>query len=512
MMRCKIILYNPRAVFYTMPLALIAIGSALDPSCYDVRIIDGRLEADPARAILAEANDAVCLGVTVLTGAPLRDALHVSRAVKAQQPDLPIVWGGWHPSLFPDQCLGEASVDAVVIGQGEETFAEMVERFASGRGLDGVFGCSYRVATSKSQISNPNHQLRMTNSQLPITNILHNPPRPLRDINDLPAHNYNLIDVERYFKLKGKRQFDYISSQGCRFRCTFCADPYVYKRGWYGLAPERMVRELSAVHATHPFEEISFQDETFFTSAKRVEEVSDAFIAANLRASLPMPNDQLPMTNDQSPIVQWTATMRADQGNRLDDEVLTKARRAGLRRVMIGVEAGSDEMLRRIKKDITITQVMDSAEKCRRHGIGIIFNLIVGFPHEPEDSVDASLEIAKQLRAMSADFEAAIFFYRPYPGNAIADELLRDGYRFPQTLAEWADFDYIAGRSEWVSQAVWDKVERFKFYQKYAFHGQSHPLRWPLYAISKWRVQNDFYAWPIEKTAVEWVRRPQRLS
>ncbi len=203
--------------------------------------------------------------------------------------------------------------------------------------------------------------------------------------------------------------------------------------------------------------------------------------------------------------------MRADQGYRLGDELLAKAKRSGLRRVMIGVEAGSNETLKRIKKDITIAQVLDSAAKCKRHGIGIIFNLIVGFPHESDESIDTTLDITKTLRALSADFEAAIFFYRPYPGNELADELLRDGYQFPDTLEAWADFDYIAGRSEWVSQAIWDKVERFKFYQRYAF-GWRGVLRWPLHALSQWRVRHDFYQWPIEKKVVEWIRPRQRLS
>src|ERR671932_2059678 len=142
MNRHKVVLYNPRAVFYTMPLALIAIGSRLDPARFEVKIVDARIERDPIGALLAELDDALCLGVTVLTGAPIRDALAASRAAKAQRPDLPIIWGGWHPSLFPEQCLQEASVDAVVIGQGEETFAEIVERLANGRDLNGVMGCA----------------------------------------------------------------------------------------------------------------------------------------------------------------------------------------------------------------------------------------------------------------------------------------------------------------------------------------------------------------------------------
>ncbi len=472
-MKRKVILYNPRAVFWTMPLALIAIGSALDRSRYEVIIVDGRLESDPIATILAHADEAtVCLGVTVLTGAPIRDALHVSRAIKQARPTLSIVWGGWHPSLFPDQCLGEVSVDAVVIGQGEETFAEIVERLAQGESLDGVNGAAHRSGAAV--------HVEM--------------PRLFRDVNDLPPHDYALIDVPRYFAAKGKRQFDYVSSQGCRFRCTFCADPTVFKRGWQGLAPERMARELSAHRQAYSFDEIALQDETFFTSRSRVDAIAEAFIAAKLD-------------------VPWTATMRADQGERLDDALLIKCKRAGLKRVMIGVESGSPEMLARLRKDITLEQVFVSAEKIARHGLGAILNFIVGFPGESDDSVRATLDVVTQLRAMSPNFDAAIFFFKPYPGNPIADELLQQGYQFPATLEAWADFDYVGGaRSAWVTPAQWQQVERFKFYQRYAFGHNRHLWRWPLHAISRWRVKRRVYAFPIEKALVERLRPAQRLS
>ena len=168
MTRRKVVLYNPRAVFWTMPLALIAVGSALDRSRYDVVIVDGRLEADPVDALLRHLDDsAVCLGVTVLTGAPIRDALKVSRAVKQAWPDLPIVWDGWHPSLFPEQCLTEPSVDAVVVGQGEETFAEIVDRFASGQPLEGVLGCAYRAPHSAFDIPHSTFDIRHSPSSFP---------------------------------------------------------------------------------------------------------------------------------------------------------------------------------------------------------------------------------------------------------------------------------------------------------------------------------------------------------
>ena len=104
----------------------------MDPTRYDVRIIDGRLEKDPVAAVLAEIDDAVCLGdQRADRRADPRRAAGQPRA-KARRPDLPVVWGGWHASLFPTDTLDEPSVDFTVQGQGEATFVELVERFAAG--------------------------------------------------------------------------------------------------------------------------------------------------------------------------------------------------------------------------------------------------------------------------------------------------------------------------------------------------------------------------------------------
>ena len=143
-MRYKVVLYNPQAVFYTMPLGLLAVGSCLDAERYDVRIIDARLEDDPQAAVLAEIDDALCLGMSVLTGRPIADALGILRAAKARRPDLPTVWGGWHPSLFPTECLDEPCLDYVVKGQGETSFRELVERLVDGQGADDINGVGFR--------------------------------------------------------------------------------------------------------------------------------------------------------------------------------------------------------------------------------------------------------------------------------------------------------------------------------------------------------------------------------
>ncbi len=101
--------------------------------------------------MLSHLDDALCLGVTVLTGAPISDALRISRAAKRARPDLTVVWGGWHPSMFARECLSEPSVDVTVRGQGEEHLsARSSSASPQGRSLEDCAGCTVRLAEGAS--------------------------------------------------------------------------------------------------------------------------------------------------------------------------------------------------------------------------------------------------------------------------------------------------------------------------------------------------------------------------
>ncbi|MBS0419217.1 MAG: radical SAM protein [Proteobacteria bacterium] len=470
--RPKVVLYNPQAVFFTFPLALLAIGSELDPERYEVVIIDARLETDAPSVVLSHLEGALCVGVTVLTGAPISDALQVSRAVKRARPDLPVVWGGWHPSMFASECLAEPSVDITVRGQGEETFVEIVQRLAEGRSLEGCAGCTVR---------------------LPDGRIHENPARALAPVDKFRAHDYDLIPVERYFQLKGKRQLDYISSQGCNFRCAFCSDPFVYGRKWVGLEPNRMALRLKELWDRYQFDDVNFQDETFFTKRERVREMAERIIESGMK-------------------ITWAATMRADQGVRLPDDVWAKCKQSGLRRLLVGVESGSNEMLKRIRKDIKIEQVFATAEKMVQHGIAGHFPFIVGFPDESGASIQESLDVAKRLRSMSPDFLTPIYYFKPYPGSELVIEAVAKGFRLPDTLEEWARFDYVAGLpGPWVTPEKFELIERFKFFHELAWKRVS-PGKRLIQRLARYRCTRDFYRWPVEMLFTRWLVPAQKLS
>lgn len=469
--RKKIVLYNPKTVFYDMPLALIAIGSALDDTKYNVIIIDGRIEEQAHKKVLQEVTDAICFGVTSLTGNPIKDALAITNKVKKEHPNLPTIWGGWHTSLFPTQTLkDEQNIDISVQAQGEITFSEIIEAIEHKTPLKAIKGICYRNEEGK---------------------IVQNFARAIVDMNELPQMNYDLINVEAYFEKKGTRQFDYISSTGCYFRCTFCADPQVFQRKFSAYDAERISKDIAYYHKKYQFMDVNFQDETLFTYKDRIIDFAKAMVNKNIK-------------------ITWAGTMRADQGNRMNDEDFKFLAAAGLRRVLVGVESGSQKMMDWLQKDIKMEHVDLCAERCKKHGIGVIFPFIIGFPEESEISFKKSIEKAYQLGKMSPNFQTPIFYFKPYPGTAITDKVVTQGYELPQTLMEWSEFDYIGSSGPWVSDEKYNMVENFKFYSKLAWN----KTKWlyPLKKVAQYRLKKHNYKFPIDRKLIQWVKPTQKLS
>ena len=211
-----------------MPLALLAIGSVLDTEKYEVIIVDARIEANPLKLIKQHINEAICFGVTALTGRPIKDALLMTQQVHQLDKNIPIIWGGWHASLFPEQTLiDEKAISVTVQGQGEDTFKELVQVIENKGDFKDVKGICFRNNLGE---------------------VVKNPPRVISKMDNFYDINYDLIDVEKYFAKKGTRQLDYISSTGCYFRCSFCADPFVYNRKWTAISPENMVNKMLYRH------------------------------------------------------------------------------------------------------------------------------------------------------------------------------------------------------------------------------------------------------------------------
>jgi anaerobic magnesium-protoporphyrin IX monomethyl ester cyclase len=465
MSRPRVVLYNPRGESHILPLALIHVGSML-PEC-DVRIIDGRIELTPESTLSELAQDAVCVGMTVLTGKPILDALRASRAVKRRNPSVPVVWGGWHPSLLPEQCLASSAVDVCVTGQGEETFREVVHALIAGQGLEGIPGIAFKRDGQ----------------------VVKNPPRPFQNVNSFPRADFGLIDMEKYFAFRGVRRLDYCSSQGCPFECSFCADPQVYKQRWSGLNAARVVSEVVEHAARYRLSQVFFNDDNFFTDLKRTEAIARGLIEA--RAS-----------------VQWFGTGRADLLTRMTAEQFALMRESGCYKVNVGAESGSPEVLERIKKGTLVEEVLQTAEKLNKAGIGARFSFIAGFPNEPAASLADTYRAVKALRRINGAFETPIYFYAPYPGTELSERMPALGFEAPKKLEDWEHVDLDHSIGPWISEPVRKFVPRYNFYLRHAFEPAQggfgkHVAQW----FAQARVRSDFYRFDFERRLVDLSKR-----
>lgn len=461
----RVLLYNPRGESHILPLALIHIGSML-PEC-DVQIIDGRIELTPESTLAERADDALCLGVTVLTGKPILDALRASRAAKRRNPKLPVIWGGWHPSLLPEQCLASPFVDVCVTGQGEETFREIVHCLAKGRPLDGVAG----IAFKRDGV------------------VVKNPPRPFQDVNAFPRADFGLVNMEAYFKFRGARRLDYCSSQGCPFECSFCADPMVYKQRWSGLKAARVVSEIAEYKTRYRLEQVFFNDDNFFTDLKRAEAIARGLIDRNVN-------------------VQWFGTGRADLLKRMSAEQFALMRESGCYKVNVGAESGSAEVLETIKKGTLVEEVLETAEKLSVAGIGARFSFIAGFPNEPPASLADTYRTVKALRKINGAFETPIYFYAPYPGTELSERMPSQGFEPPHRLEDWEHVDLDHSIGPWISEPVRKFVPRYNFYLRHAFEPVSagfgkRVAQW----FARLRVRFDFYRFDFERRLVDLSKR-----
>lgn len=457
-----VLLYNPRSEFYAMPLGLLAIASALDSRFFTVRIVDGRLHADAHNRVLELADSALCIGMTVFTGPPIRDALDLAIKIKRRRAELPVIWGGWHPSILPQQCLQSGCVDIVVTGQGEASFAEIVQRLDSGASLNGCRG-SFIIENGQS---------------------IDNGPRPFKDINAFPAANYNLLALETYFRKKGIRQIDYSSSRGCLYQCTFCADPQVYGGRWSGLEPRRVLDELLDLHARCSFDEVFFLDDDLFANPKRLVEICR-------------------LLGHENPGFGWKGTARADELCRMNEEALADLRRSGCQRINVGAESGSQTVLDLVKKRCRVAQLVDAGKKCRRHGIKLAYSFMAGFPGEPEEALDQTVALIRSLKEIDPDFETPIYFYAPYPGTALAGELERAGWHPHERLEDWCNFDIRKKRCPWTSARYAKKVQNLNFYIQKAYPGNGRRgiLRQTAGIMARWRLEHGTLEWPIERHA-----------
>lgn len=379
-----IVLVNPRATRPAnrrFPLSVMAVGAAL-PEGTDWMIVDGNQPGvDPLRDVsrLIEerqgGRDPVSLvAVTVMPGPQLPQAVALSRHLKARYPQIPIVWGGNFPSLYPQPVLVAPYVDWVVRGQGERTMAELLEVARGERDPKTVAGLAFRAG-----------------GELWI-----GPERRWVGPDELPPPPYHKIDVADYLRpsFLGSRSGVYQASIGCPYACNFCGVVSVFGSREKMESPERTARHLSFLVRHYGMNAVHFYDNNFFLREDHAVELAERLAPLGLA---------------------WWCEARVDAMLRFSDATWRRLRRAGLRMVFFGAESGSDEVLRRMNKRLTTAQILELAARAREHRIIPEFSFVLGDPLEPERELHRTLAFIRRLKAINPDCEIITYLYTPTP-------------------------------------------------------------------------------------------------
>jgi len=405
-----VLLVNPRICSpknARLPLSLLALGAVLEGK-REYALVDGNLDPGAAGTVLAHLDRAPhsLVGLTVMPGPQVGPAIAISEAVRARFPDVPIAWGGYFPSLYPEAALNSTYVDVVVRGAGEETLLEVLARVddgsaAGGRGrleLSGVRGVTWKRDEA----------------------IVHEADRPWREPDGFPPLPIDRLgDVSPYLArtFLGRRTGVHQAALGCRYRCSFCGVVSMFGGKTLLSGPARMLAAVEELRDRHGADAIQFYDNNFFDS----EESSVPILEALSRAGLP-----------------YWCYARPDTLAGFSSRTWELARRSGLRMAYVGAEAGSDRALRAMHKGTKVEQTFEVARRSREYGVIPEFSFVLGGPEDPEGEVENTLRFVRKLKAIHPECEVILYFYTPTPQ--------RDPDRARRTLdgrVVWGGYDAL---------------------------------------------------------------------
>ena len=483
-----IVLYNPPSSANhkpILPMSLLAIGALLEGK-HDYVIVDGNLEDDPIAvldAIITEKQAAI-LGVTVMPGPQLANAIPVCESIKARHPNITVVWGGYFPTQHYDVVLKANYVDYVVRGHGEEAFINLLDVLAKGGKPLLLPGIAYRT-------DNGNLEASM--------------PAAIPHPDKLPDFPYHRIDLSRYIRrtFMGERTLPHHSSYGCPFFCNFCAVVNMVNGRWLAQSAERTANTVRWLVDTWDLDAVEFYDNNFFTSEKRIVDFSERIMDLN---------------------ISWWGEGRIDTMQNYDERTWKLMSDSGLRMVFLGAESGSDETLKRMDKGgkASTQKTLEIAEKMAQYNIVPEMSFVVGNPPHPEKDVEETLEFIRKVKRINPKTEVIIYVYTPVPlSGELYEQAQADGFAFPETLEGWVSDewqDFVQRRSAnmpWMHDPIRKKVRNFErvlnaYYPTSTDVKLQKRWRYVLKSLSSWRYHTRFYSYPLELRALHKLIHYQR--
>lgn len=495
MTRPRVLLINPRMCSrrsMRLPLSLLSLAAVLEGR-FEYEILDGNRVADLGAAIgeALRRSPQAAAAVSVMPGPQVAPAIAVSTEIRARRPDVPIVWGGYFPSLYADAAINAPYVDFVVRGPGEGALIELLDALpdagfpswqrsaATVTGLDAIAGLTWKQDGA----------------------VVHNGARPFVDPDDQPPLPYHRLDsIHEYLRptFMGTRTAVHQAATGCRYRCTFCGVVSVYNGVTRLAGADRLAAALTDLRDRYGANGVQFYDNNFFDT----EAAALPMLGVLASAGLP-----------------WWCYARSDTMAHFSSGTWELVRRSQLRMAYIGAEAGSDAVLRSMKKGTRVEHTIEVAARCREAGVIPEFSFVLGGPEDPEAEVERTFAFIRQIKRLHPSCEVILYFYSPTPqrDRAYADRDVAllphlatygpDGPALPTTPDEWTQPQWVRyvchQDAPWLTPRLRRRVRDFAQVLGCRFPTvqDERTPRWGravLRGLAAWRYASGWYGRPIE--------------
>jgi len=480
-----ILLINPRTGTerYSIPQAplnLLCLAAVLEKEGYSSKLLDMPvLKSGDEKALITNyAKNSMCVGVSSMTGTQILNGLKVSSYVKEYDSHIPVIWGGVHPTLFPEQTVENKYIDVVVRGEGEYTLLEIVKAIKNGKGFEEIKGATYKKEGK----------------------IKSNPDREFCNMDELPLPAWHMINVEDYAKpynyLDAKRVLPVHASRGCPHSCAFCYNIQVNKRRFRAKNAEKTFEELKYIVDKYHLDGIVFREDNFCTDKKRIKKISELIQAEKMDLHI-------------------ICSLRADRFK--DEELLSSLLKMGVRTIGMGAESGSPRMLGLIDKNISPNDIILSAEQSKKYGFYTVYSFIIGLPGETTADLRQTLDVIDNIKKTNPNCDVTnINIYTPYPENKLYNLAKSQGFNPPTTLEGWGNFVWDNLNLPWVkdenliktinqasifalNEQALDKVRKRNFIFNLAGY--------TLHKIEKFRWDHRFWTAPYELRLVRFIRK-----
>jgi anaerobic magnesium-protoporphyrin IX monomethyl ester cyclase len=374
-------------------LGLAYVGAALRADGREVVLLDGKLDAlsedDIVQRIRREEPDLV--GITCMT-VEFPQTVEIARRIKADRPDLPIIVGGAHINAVGRQALVEGEAfDFACVGEGEYLVRELAQTLESGGDPREVPGLVMRAEDG----------------------IRAGPPRAYPD-------DYDSLPFPAWDMFAPVETIPVLTHRGCPFQCTFCGHNSGFKPRYR--TPENVLEELDEIVARYDPKRIRIEDETFGLHMRRTKEILKGIIERGVHRR-----------------VRFSAQTRVD---RIDDEFVDLLTAANFETLELGVESGNPDILKSIKKGITLDQVEYAVALAKERGLRVWCKFILGHPNETPSTLRDTVNFIAKINPS----RLSVSIMTPFPGTPIHDMAVRGEGGYRMLSGGWEDFDkYSSG-------------------------------------------------------------------